>query len=53
MKKKHKQCFKTKELKEIADDIAISEYTPFYKSLCKKNQKWLYNKYGRPTTILR
>lgn len=46
--RKTKPCFSVRELKEFADDIAISEYTNFYRSLCKRNQKWLFKNYGRP-----
>ena len=46
---KKKKCYKIKELKEFADDIAISRYAEFYQSVCKNNQKWLSKTYGRPS----
>jgi hypothetical protein len=46
--RKKKICFTVKKLKEIGDDISASEYSKFFRSLCKKNQKWLRKKYGSP-----
>lgn len=45
---KQKKCFPVKKLKEITDEIAVSEYADFYSSVCAKNRKWLLKNIGRP-----
>jgi hypothetical protein len=45
---KKTKAYTVKQLKEFADDIAVSKYGSFYRSVSAKNKKWLAKNYGRP-----